>query len=116
MSNPEEQKPAPLPEVTAPEVVAAVPVVGGAEEYKSSEEIARAHRVFVEDEKKKKEQQQQLTDKQKLHKVLDKYIAKHSKTTEIRKMAKEGKRTADQQLDLSADVVEILEKIKNELR
>lgn len=91
-------------------------VVGGVEEYKSSEEIQRAHRTFVQDEEKKKEEQQRLTDKQKLHAVLDKYIAKHNSTKEIRKMAKDGKRTADAQLDLSADVVEILEKIKNELR
>lgn len=108
MANPEETKPA---EVVVPPVV-----VGGTEEYKSSEELQRAHRVFVEDEEKKKEEQQRLTDKQKLHKVLDRHIAKHSKTSEVRKMAQEAKRTADAQLDLSAEIVTILEKIKNELR
>ncbi|CAN5702233.1 hypothetical protein BH23PAT2_BH23PAT2_08480 [soil metagenome] len=91
-------------------------VIGGVEEYNSSEELQRAHRqTFVEAEKKE-EEKQQLTEKQKLHRVLDKYIAKHGKSTEIRKMAKEGNRTADEQLDLSAELVEILEKIKNELR
>jgi len=91
-------------------------VVGGVEEYNSSEELQRAHRQTFVDEKKKKEEQQHLNEKQKIHKVLDKYIARHSKTSSVREMAKTGERTAEAQLDLSADLVEILEKIKNELR
>lgn len=85
-------------------------------EYQSSEELQRATRdAFISDEAKKAEAQKR-TEKDKLHKVLDKYIAKHQSTKSVREMAKENQRTADYQLDLSADLVEILEKIKNELR
>lgn len=101
---------------TKPEELVVPTIVGGVEEYKSSEEIQRAHRTFVEDEKKKEEQQKQLTDKQKLKAVLDKYLNKYSDTSEVRKMAKENNKSADHQLDVCADVVEILKKIKNELR
>lgn len=91
-------------------------IVGGVEEYNSSEEIARAHRnTFIEKEAEEK-QKAQLTDKQKLHRVLDRYIKKYGSTKDVREMAKKAGRTADYQLDLSADVIEILEKIKNELR
>lgn len=85
-------------------------------EYQSSEELQRANRDTFTDEAAKKQAQERQTEKQKLHKVLDKYIAKHSKTSHVREMAKEGKRSAQAQLDLSAEVVVILEKIKNELR
>lgn len=85
-------------------------------EYQSSEELQRASREAFVDEAAKKKQEAEATERQKVVKVLDRYIEKHSKTTEIRKMAKEGDRTADAQLDLSAELVEILEKIKKELR
>jgi hypothetical protein len=85
-------------------------------DYNSSEELQRAKRDAFVDKAAQNKAEESQTEKQKITKVLDKYIAKHSKTTEIRKMAKEGKRTADQQLDLSAELVEILEKIKSELR
>lgn len=82
-------------------------------EYNSSEEFQRSARdTFVS----KTEVKEQRTEKDKLHKVLDKYIAKHSSTVVVRELAKEHNRAADYQLDLSADVVEILQKIKNELR
>lgn len=85
-------------------------------EYQSSEELQRAtHDAFV-DKAAKKAADDRRTEKDKLHKVLDQYIAKHSKTTDVREMAKENNRTADYQLDLSADIVAVLEKIKNELR
>ena len=51
-------------------------VVGGVEEYKSSEELQRAHRNTFVDNKKKEEEQQRLTDKQRLHRTLDKHVAK----------------------------------------
>lgn len=85
-------------------------------EYQSSEELQRASRGAFIDEAAKKKVEEQQTEKDKLRKVLDRYIAKHSKTTDVREMAKEGKRTVEAQLDLSADLVEILEKIKKELR
>lgn len=84
-------------------------------EYQSSEELQRASRDAFIDEAAKKAEEAQQTEKQKVARVLDKYITKHQKSTEIRKMAKEGGRTAEAQLDLSADLVEILTKIKNEL-
>ena len=84
-------------------------------EYQSSEELQRAKRDAFVDESAKKAAEAQQTEKQKVAKVLDKYIIKHQKTTEVRKMAKEAKRGAEYQLDLSADLVEILSKIKNEL-
>lgn len=85
-------------------------------EYQSSEELQRATRDTFVDESAKKKAEDQYTELQKLHKVLDKYVKKHSSTKSVREMAKELSRTADYQLDLSADLVEILEKIKNELR
>lgn len=85
-------------------------------EYQSSEELQRANRGTFVDEAANKAAKEARSEKDKLHKVLDKYIAQHSKTTDVRKMATEFKRTADYQLDLSADLVVILEKIKNELR
>lgn len=84
-------------------------------DYQSSEELQRANRDAFVDESAKKAAEAQLSEKQKVAKVLDKYINRHSKTTEIRKMAKENSRSAEAQLDLSADLVEILSKIKNEL-
>lgn len=85
-------------------------------EYQSSEELQRANRDTFVDKAAQKKAEKERTEKDKLHKVLDKHIAKHSKTSEVRKMAKEGERSAEAQLDLSAEVVVILEKIKNELR
>lgn len=84
-------------------------------EYNSSEELQRhSADVFARQQTKKAEAS--VTETDKVKKVLDRYIAKHSSTKHIRTLAKESKRTADQQLDLSADLVEILEKIKSELR
>lgn len=85
-------------------------------EYQSSEEFQRTSRGAFTDAAASKEKQEQETEKQKLQKVLDVYIAKHGSTKAVRAMAKDSKRSADYQLDLSADLVEILEKIKKELR
>lgn len=85
-------------------------------EYQSSEELQRAARGTFIDEAAQRAAQEQRTEKDKIHTVLDKYIAKYSKTSTVRELAKQGNRTAEAQLDLSADLVEILEKIKNELR
>lgn len=112
-------KPSRIPEVDEPAEVlnsstpSAVPPTA---EYHSSEELQRRSRDTFVDEAAKKAAKEERTQKDKIHAVLDKHIAKHSKTSEVRKMAKEGERTAEAQLDLSAEVVVILEKIKNELR
>lgn len=85
-------------------------------DYNSSEELQRANRdVFASNEAHKRAQEKR-SEKDKLHAVLDKYIAKHNSTKAVRELAVENKHSADYQLDLSADLVEILEKIKNELR
>lgn len=91
-------------------------VEDGVEVYSSSEELQRHNAAVFASKEAEKTQKKQLTDKERLVSGLDQYIAKHSKTTSVRKMAKENKRTADYQLDLSADIVEVLEKIKSDLR
>lgn len=85
-------------------------------EYQSSEELQRRNRDVFADKAAEDNKKKDQTAKAKVRNVLDKYIAKYSKTSEVRKMAQEAKRTAEAQLDLSAEVVVILEKIKNELR
>lgn len=108
-----------IPEVDEPEEALASPapaVVAPSVEYHSSEQIQQRNRDVFASEQAKKNKEKDRTVKDKIHKVLDQYIDKHSKTSEVRKMAKEGERTAEAQLDLSADIVVILEKIKNELR
>ena len=91
-------------------------VEGGVEVYSSSEELQRHNAGVFANKEAEKQKKQQLTDKERLIAGLDKYINKYSKTTSVRKMAKEAERDADYQLDLSADIVEILEKIKSDLR
>jgi hypothetical protein len=108
-----------LEEVDEPAALLNTPepnAVAPTSEYQSSEELQRRNRDVFADKTAKANQQKDQTEKAKVRNVLDKYIAKHSKTSEVRKMAKEDGRTADAQLDLSAEVVVILEKIKNELR
>ena len=82
-------------------------------EYSSSEELQRQRSVFADQTAKK---EVDVTETAKLKKMLDRYIEKHSHTSSVRSMAKAANRTAEQQLDLSADLVEILTKIKSELR
>lgn len=84
-------------------------------EYQSSEELQR-HTADVFANKAAEKKVVDTTDRSKLKKVLDIYIAKYKSTDTVRKMAKEAGRTAEQQLDLSAELVEILEKIKSDLR
>src|SRR5690606_19855215 len=91
-------------------------VENGVEVYNSSEEIARVNRQTFIQKEQEKQQKKRLTDKERVLFGLDQYIEKHSKTTSVRKLAKENNREADYQLDLSADIVEILEKIKSDLR
>ena len=85
-------------------------------EYTSSEELQRHNHIgaFASDGDKKAERD--VTEVERVKKVLDKHIKQHSSTRTVRDEATKHQRTADYQLDLSADIVEILEKIKSELR
>lgn len=84
-------------------------------EYISSEELQR-HNASVFANGKAQSETPVASDADRVKKVLDVYINKHKSTDTVRSMAKEANRTAEAQLDLSADLVEILEKIKRELR
>lgn len=86
------------------------------EEYISSEDLARQLKVEDAFVQAKKKTAAVNTEKEKLKGIIDKYIALHSFTKTVRAEAKKNNRTAEQQLDLSADIVTILEKIKTELR
>lgn len=114
-----EPTPAPLEEVDAPaEEVIAAPIGFNevSPEYQSSEQLARAHNADVFAREQKKTQKVVLTEKQKIFKVLDGVIKEHNSTKTVRDIAKKNKRGAMYQLDLSADIVTILEKIKSDLR
>lgn len=91
-------------------------IQNGVEVYNSSEEFQRAHAAGLAQKKAEEEQRKATTEKQRIRATLDKYIDKYSKTSEVRKMAEEHKKSADHQLDVCAEVVEVLEKLKNELR
>jgi hypothetical protein len=80
-------------------------------DYGSSEELQRHNlaEVFAKTEAKKAET---IAEKDKLKKSIDKYIAEHSSTTAVRALALKNKRSNDYQMDLSADLVEILTNIK----
>ena len=91
-------------------------IENGVEVYNSSEEFQRAHAAGIAQKAANEAEQKATTERQKIRLVLDKYIAVYSKTTETRKRALANNKSADHQLDVDADVVEILQKIKNELR
>nr|DAH82370.1 MAG TPA: hypothetical protein [Caudoviricetes sp.] len=84
--------------------------------YNSSEVLQRG--VYRDTFKtgREKEVPKNITEVDKISKVLDKYIAKYSSTVGVREEARKNKRTNDYQLDLSADIVEILTEVKNKLR
>ena len=83
-------------------------------EYQSSEELHR-HSAFVTPSSTEAKDKN-VTEIKKVIGVLDKYIDSHSSTVFVRQEAVKNIRTADYQLDLSADLVEMLTKIKKELR
>lgn len=89
------------------------------DQYNSSEEYRR-HKadVFANEqaEADAKKAAKTQTERDKLKKLIDKYITLHASTRSVRDEAKKHSRTNDYQLDLSADIVEVLEKIKSELR
>ncbi len=112
-----EAQPSVVPDMPEQPVTPSAPVVeGGVEVYNSSEEFQRAHKAGLAQQKVEEERQKATTEKQKIKVVLDKYIKKYSDIVEVRKMAEAHKKSADHQLDVNAEVVETLRKIKNELR
>lgn len=113
-----DKQPAPLEEVEVPAGMLVTPEItlDESSEYQSSEQLQRAHAADVFAQSEKQNQRVVLTEKQKVNKLLDKVIKEHTSTVGVRKLAKDNKRGAMYQLDLSADIVTILEKIKSELR
>ena len=84
--------------------------------YNSSEVLQRwAYRDSFKTGRAK-EVPKNITALDKINRVLDKYIAKYSSTVFVRDAASKNKRTNDYQLDLSADIVELLTEVKNKLR
>lgn len=83
-------------------------------EYRSSEELQR-HKaeVFASEQAKKAVD---VSERDRIFKVIDSHIAKHSSTVSVRELARANNKTADYQLDLSADIVALLNKIKSELK
>lgn len=83
--------------------------------YNSSEEFQR-HKADVFAREDTKKDTAATTEKAKVIKVLDMYIKTHGSSVGVRAEAKKEGRDNAYQLDLSADLVTILEKIKSELR
>lgn len=119
MSNPNDEP------ITPPSIVPddrqvdmpVIPVIeGGVEVYNSSEEFQRAHAVGLAKQAEEEQKQKVTTERQKIKVVLDKYIKKYGDTVEVRKMGEKNKKSADHNLDVAAEVTEVLRKIKNELR
>lgn len=112
-----EVKPAPLEEVEAPTEELVIPTSKPqTSEYSSSEQLQRAHSADVFAQTQAKEKKAAATESEKVKGMLDKYIEQHSSTTKVRALAEKNKREKSYQLDLSADLVEMLEKIKKSLR
>ena len=86
------------------------------QEYSSSEELQRQNAMDAFMRTEKKQAKTVDTEKARVVKLLDRYLSQHKATDGVRAMAKDNNRTNDYQLDLSADIVLILEKIKSELR
>lgn len=83
-------------------------------EYVSSEEFQR-HKadVFAREQSEKTVD---VSERERIVKIIDSHIGIYESTTSVRDMAKENNRAADYQLDLSADIVKVLSKIKKELK
>ena len=84
--------------------------------YQSSEELQRHNRDVFASNEAKKVQHVDKTEKDRLKSVLDKYIAKHQTTKGVREEIKKNGRSIELQFSISDGIVEILEKIKSELR
>lgn len=85
-------------------------------EYLSSEEVQRQNAADVFLQASKAKEDERASEKDRLKKAIDRYIDKHNSTIGVRTEAKKQNRTNDYQLDLSADIVEILKELKGELR
>lgn len=117
MATKEPITPAPLEEVEAPAEVIGVPTTKPqTSEYESSEQIQRKHNADVFAATQEKAKKVAATEAEKVKGMLDKYIEQHSTTIAVRAAAKKAKRTNEYQMDLSADLVEMLQKIKKSLR
>lgn len=83
--------------------------------YRSSEEVQRHnHELFVKTEAEKEKVVTQ--EGTRIKKLLDTYIEQHGSTVGVRAEAEKKKRDNSYQLDLSADLVEILTQIKSKVR
>ncbi len=96
-------------------------IVGGVEEYGSSEEFQRAHAIGLAKQKEDEEKAKSMTEKQRVKSVLDKYIAKHSTTKAVRERLKENGlpvngKNLEVQFEVSDAIAAELKKIKNDLR
>jgi hypothetical protein len=90
-------------------------------DYVSSEELQRHNADVFASRAAKKAADENKTEKDKIRAVLDRYVAKHKTIGNVREHLKEkGKpvngRSLELQFEVSDGIVEILEKIKNELR
>lgn len=107
----------PIEDLAAPKPV----IVGGVEEYSSSEEFQRAHAAGLKKQEEEKKTLKAMTERERLHAVIDKYIAKHSTVKAVRARIKENgqainKHTLEIQFEVSDIIATELTKIKNELR
>lgn len=84
-------------------------------DYNSSEEFRR-HKADVFAIENAKSQNDRDPEIERLRKLLESHIVRHKDVTRVRAEATRKGRENGYQLDLSADIVEILEKIKSELR
>lgn len=84
--------------------------------FMSSESIQRQHSIDVFSQGEEKAEKATKSEIDRLKGLIDIQINKHSSTSAVRKLAEESKRNKSYQLDLSADIVEVLTKIKSELR
>lgn len=113
----EEVKPAPLEEVEVPVEELLIPTSKPTDgDYQSSEHLQRAHNAEVFAKSQEKERKAATTEREKVVGALDKYIEQHSSTTKVRALAVKNSRTNELQMDISADLVEMLQKIKKSLR
>jgi len=85
-------------------------------DYNSSEELQR-HKadVFAREEVKKVDTS--VTEKDRLKAILDRYLKKHQTTKGVQEeLGKHKNRSLELQFGISHGIVDILEKIKSELR
>lgn len=85
-------------------------------EYNSSESLQRSQHFGVFAQDNVDDEVPEVNENKRAIEILDKYIALHGSTTYVHSEMKKKNRTAEHQLDLSADIVKILEAIKKEIK